>query len=157
MMSIHEIKMEPLEEEAEGVHENLDDNKIQIAEDTSNIFFDYEEEDKTPPIKEEIKEEIKTEPLVEDNADAESHVIDVENDQEKSDLLAMVEKLLLEKQTLQKDLEKFVELQVENQILKTDKTNLEKQFAELQIENQNLKSDKDYVERQFKDKVQGQK
>ena len=89
MTSVHEIKSEPLGEEAEGVL------------DTSNIFFDYEEEDKTPPIKEEIKEEIKTEPFVEDNVDDESHIIDVENDQEKNDLQAMVDKLLIAKQTLQ--------------------------------------------------------
>jgi len=126
------------------------------------FFFDYEEEDKTPLIKEEIKEEIKTEPLVEDNIDDENLVIDVENDQEKSDLQAMVDKLLLEKQTLKKDMDKLVELQVGNQILKSDKKNLERQledkgkkFAELQLENQNLKSDKDYLERQFEDKVKG--
>ena len=150
-MSVHEIKSEPLEEEAEGIHENLDDDRIQRAEDTSNIFFDYEEEDKTPPIKEEIKEEIKTEPLVEDNIeDDENHVIDVENDQEKSDLQAMVDKLLLEKQTLLKDMDKLVELQVENQILKSNKTNLERQLEDkvkelehkvndLQVKNQNLR------------------
>merc|ERR1712001_688023 len=66
----------------------------------------------------------------------------------------------LEKQTLKKDMDKLVELQAENQILKSDKKNLERQledkgkkFAELQLENQNLKSDKDYLERQFEDKV----
>ena len=108
-MSVHEIKLEPL---GEGVHEDLDDDVIKRAGDTSNIIFDYEEEDKTPPIKEEIKEEIKTEPLVEDNIDTESHVIDVERDQEKSDLQAMVDKLLIEKQTLLKDIEKYAELEV---------------------------------------------
>ena len=139
-MRVHEIKPEPL-----GVHEDLDDDVIKRAGDTSNIIFDYEEEDKTPPIKEEIKEEIKTEPLEDD----ESHVIDVENDQEKSDLQAMVDKLLLEKQTLQKDIYKLIELQVDNQILKFDKNNLERQledkgkkFEELRVETQNLKSDK---------------
>merc|ERR1712062_236751 len=56
------------------------------------------------------------------------------------------------KQTLQKDIIKLVELQVENQILISDKNNLEKQLEKLQVENQNLKSDKDYVEKQFEDK-----
>ena len=155
MMSSQEIKPEPLGE-VEGAFEHLNER----AEDFSNIVFDYEDpvpdQDKIP-IKEEIKEEIKHEPMDIDNRDDDSHVIDVEKDQEKSYLQSMIDKLLIEKHTLQKDIDTLVELQVENQILKTDKTNLEKQFAELQIENQNLKSDKDYVERQFKDKVQGQK
>ena len=159
-MSIHEVKLEPLREEAEEVHEDLDDDIIKGVEDTSSFFFDNEEEDKTSPIKEEIKEEIKYEPLDKDNLDPESHVIDVENDQEKSDLKAMVDKLLLEKQTLQKDIYKLIELQVDNQILKFDKNNLERQledkgkkFEELRVETQNLKSDKNYVERQIEDKV----
>ena len=159
-MSIHEVKLEPLREEAEEVHEDLDDDIIKGVEDTSTFFFDNEEEDKTSPIKEEIKEEIKYEPLGKDNIDPECHVIDVENDQEKSDLKAMVDKLLLEKQTLQKDIDELIELQVENQILKFEKNNLERQFEdkgkkfeELRVETQNLKSDKKYVERQFEDKV----
>ena len=72
----------------------------------------------------------------------------------------MVDKLLLEKQTLQKDIYKLIELQVDNQILKFDKNNLERQledkgkkFEELRVETQNLKSDKNYVERQIEDKV----
>ena len=130
MTSVHEVKLESLDE-PEEVHEDLDDDVIKRAGDTSNIIFDYEEEDKTPPIKEEIKEEIKTEPLGEDNIDTESHVVDVERDQEKSDLQAMVDKLLLEKQTLKKDIDKLVELQVENQILKSDKNNLERQLEDI--------------------------
>ena len=90
MASVHEIKSEPLEG-AEGVHEDLDEDIIKSVEHTSNNFFDYEEKDRTPPIKEEVKEEIKTEALVEDTIDDESHVIDVEIDQEKSDLQAMVD------------------------------------------------------------------
>ena len=151
-MSFQEIKSEPLGEE---VHEALNNDIIKNAGDISNICFDYEDEDKIP-IKEEIKQEIKTETLDEDNIDIETHVIDVENDQEKSDLQAMVDKLLIEKQTLQKDMEKFVELQVENQILKSEKRQLEgevNKFVELQVENQNLKSEKNYVERQLEEKV----
>merc|ERR1712165_289399 len=99
MASVHEIKSEPLEG-AEGVHEDLDEDII-----VEHMIHDYEEEDRTPPIKEEVKEEIKTEPLVEDNINTESHVIDVERDQEKRDLQTMVDKLLLEKQTLLKDMD----------------------------------------------------
>ena len=95
-MSLQEIKSEPLAEEL----------------NISNICFDYE--DKIPfPIKEEIKLEIKTEPLDEDSPDVETPSCEV--DQEKSDLQAMVDKLLIEKQNLQ----------VENQILKFKKTNEE--------------------------------
>ena len=88
---------------------------------------------------EEIKQEIKPEPLDKDNKDVETHVIDVEKDQEKSELQAMVDKLLKEKQTFQKDMIKFVDLQVEHQMLKSDKYTVERQLEELQVENQNLK------------------
>lgn len=86
--------------------------------------------------------EIKNEPLDKDNLNVETPFCKV--DQEKRDLQAMVDKLLIEKQTWQKDMEKFVELQVENQILKSEK-------KELQVENQKLKSEKDYVKRQLED------
>ena len=123
-----EIKPEPLEEQVEGVHEELNDDIIKRAEDLSNICFDYEDDDDKIPIKGEIKQEIKTEHLDEDNIDVETH--SCEDDQEKSDLQAMVEKLLIEKQTLQKDMDKFVELQVENQILKSEKNVLERQLED---------------------------
>ena len=132
-MSFQEIKSEPLGEEVEGTHEHLNDR----AEDISNICFDYEDDNKIP-IKEEIKEKIKPEPLPKDS-------INVEIDQEKSDLQAIVEKLLIEKQTLLKDIEKFAELEVENQILKS-KNN------KLQVKNQNLKSEKKYMKRQLEEK-----
>ena len=131
-MSFQEIKSEPLGGEVEG------------ADDYSNIVFDYEDENIISP-KEEIKEEIKPEPLDKDNIDADSDVIDVEIDQEKSDLQAMVDKLLIEKQTLLKDIEKYAELEVENQILKS-KNN------KLQVKNQNLKSEKKYMKRQLEEK-----
>ena len=146
-MSFQEVKSEPLEEEVEGA---------QRANDFANIVFDYEVENKIP-LKLETKEEIKSEPLSGDNVDADSHVIDVENDQEKIHLQAMLDKLLIEKQTLQKDMEKFVELLEENQILKSEKRQLEdkvKKFEELQVKNQKLKSEKDYVQRQLEDHVQ---
>ena len=143
MMSSQEIKPEPLGE-VEGAFEHLNER----AEDFSNIVFDYEDpvpdQDKIP-IKEEIKEEIKHEPMDIDNRDDDSHVIDVEKDQEKSYLQSMIDKLLIEKHTLQKDIDKLVELQVENQILKLEKSNVERQledqtkeFEELQVNNQNL-------------------
>ena len=56
--------------------------------------------------------EIKTEPLNEDNPDLETPSCEV--DQDKSGLQAMVDKLLIEKQKWQKDMDKLVELQVEN-------------------------------------------
>ena len=119
MMSSQEIKPESLGE-VEGAFEHLNER----AEDFSNIVFDYEDpvpdQDKIP-IKEEIKEEIKHEPMDIDNRDDDSHVIDVEKDQEKSYLQSMIDKLLIEKHTLQKDIDKLVELQVENQILKSKK------------------------------------
>ena len=122
MMSSQEIKPEPLGE-VEGAFEHLNER----AEDFSNIVFDYEDEDPDQdkiPIKEEIKEEIKHEPMDIDNRDDDSHVIDVEKDQEKSYLQSMIDKLLIEKHTLQKDIDKLVELQVENQILKSEKSNM---------------------------------
>ena len=126
-----DIKTELLEEKAEGLHQELNDDVMERAEDFSNICFDYEDRNKIPPIKEEIKQEIKTEPLDEDNINVETH--SSEEDQEKRDLQAMVDKLLIEKQNLQ----------VENQIWKSEKTNeerqLEKEVRKLQVENQNLK------------------
>ena len=83
-MSLQEIKSEPLAEEVNGLHEELN---------ISNICFDHEDK---IPIKEEIKLEIKTEPVDEDNPDVETPSCEV--DQEKSDLRAMVDKLLIEKQ-----------------------------------------------------------
>ena len=122
-----EIKSEPLGEEVERAHEHLNER----ADDFSNICFDHEDK---IPIKEEVKQEIKPEPMNEDNIDVETH--SCEDDQEKSDLKAMVEKLLIEKQTLQKDMDK----------LQSEKNNVEKQleeknekFEELQVENQTLK------------------
>ena len=140
-MSSQEIKPEPLAE-VEGAFEHLNER----AEDFSNIVFDYEDPDQDKIlIKEEIKEEIKHEPMDIDNRDDDSHVIDVEKDQEKSYLQSMIDKLLIEKHTLQKDIDKLVELQVENQILKSEKSNVERQledktkeFEELQVKNQNL-------------------
>ena len=157
-MSSQEIKPEPLGE-VEGAFEHLNER----GEDFSNIVFDYEDpvpdQDKIP-IKEEIKEEIKHEPMDIDNRDNDSHVIDVEKDQEKSYLQSMIDKLLIEKHTLQKDIDKLAELQVENQILKSEKSNVERQledktkeFEELQVKNQNLTSEKINVERQLKEKV----
>ena len=109
-MSLQEIKSEPFAEEVDGLHEELD---------ISDICFDYEDE---IPIIEEIRLEIKTEPLNEDNPDLETPSCEV--DQEKSDLQAMVDKLLIEKQKWQKDMDKLVELQFENQILKSEKKEL---------------------------------
>ena len=124
---IQNIKSEPLEKE---------------AEEFSNIFFDYENK---IPIKEEIKQEIKIEPFVNEyNMDVENHVTDVENDQDKSDLLVKVDKILIDKQTLQKDMKNLMELRVENQILKSEND-------KLQVENQNLKCEKNYTERQLED------
>ena len=124
-MSFQEIRSQPLGE-VEGAPEYLNER----ADDFSNICFDYEDQDKIP-IKEEIKQEVKPEPLDEDNIDVETHPC--EDDQEKRYLQAMVDKLLIEKQNLQ----------VENQILKSKKTNeerqLEKEVRKLQVENQNLK------------------
>ena len=97
-MSFQEIKSESLGEEVKGIHEEMNNDIIKRAEDISNICFDYEDK---IPIKEEIKEEIKTEPLYEDK-DVETH--SCEDDQEKSDLQAMVDKLLIEKQKWQKDI-----------------------------------------------------
>ena len=116
IMSLQGIKSEPLAEEVDGLHEVLD------------ICFDHEDE---IPIKEEMKLEIKNEPLDKDNLNVETPFCKV--DQEKRDLQAMVDKLLIEKQNLQ----------VENQIWKSEKTNeerqLEKEVRKLQVENQNLK------------------
>ena len=92
-MSLQEIKSERLAEEFEGVHEELNDLR---AKDISNICLDYEDQ---IPIKDEIKEEIKSEPLDEDNVDVETHSCD--DDHEKRDLQAMVDKLLIENQALQ--------------------------------------------------------
>ena len=88
-MSFQEIKSEPLGEEVEGVHDELNDDIIKRAEDVSDICFDHEDK---IPIKEEIKQEIKPEPLDEDSMDVETH--SCEDGQEKSDLQAMVDKLL---------------------------------------------------------------
>ena len=56
--------------------------------------------------------------------------------------------------------DKVKELQVENQNLKSEKIDVERQFEdkvkkfeELQVENQNLKAEKNCMERQFEDKV----
>ena len=148
MMSFLEIKPEHLGEEVDGSH---DEHLNERVNDFSKICFDYEDPDQDKiPIKEEIKEEIKHEPMDIDNRDDDSHVIDVEKDQEKSYLQSMIDKLLIEKHTLQKDFDKLVELQVENQILKSDKTNLERQLedkvkeleqknTDLQVKNQNLR------------------
>ena len=57
----------------------------------------------------------------------------------------MVDKLLIEKQKWQKDMDKLVELQVENQILILEN-------RELQVENRNLKYEKNYAEKQLEDK-----
>ena len=69
----------------------------------------------------------------------------------------MVDKLLIKKQTLQKDMIKFVNLQVEHQMLRSEKNSVERQledkvknFEKLQVENQNLRSENN----QFKTKVQ---
>ena len=102
-MSSQEIKSEPLGEEVEGVHEELNDDIIKRAEDISNICFEYEDKIQ---IKEEIKDKIKPEPLDIDNIDVETN--SCEDYQEISHLQAMVDKLLIEKQTLQKDMIKFV-------------------------------------------------
>ena len=94
-MSFQEIKSEPIGD-VERDHEHLNER----ADDFSNICFDYEDK---IPIKEEVKQEIKPEPMNEDNIDVETH--SCKDDQEKSDLKAMVEKLLIEKQKLQKDMD----------------------------------------------------
>ena len=143
-MSLQEIKSERLEEEFEGFHEELNDLR---AKDISNICLDYEDQ---IPIKDEIKEEIKSEPLDEDNVDVETHSCD--DDHEKSDLQAMVDKLLIENQTLQKDRGKFLELQVENENLRSESNDLQIELEKLQVINQNLTSEKNYVERQLEDK-----
>merc|ERR1712110_370803 len=94
-------------------------------------------------------------PMTIDNIDDGLHVIDVENDQEKSELQSIIDKLLIEKCILQKDIDKLVELQVENQILKSEKRLLEdkiKTFEEMQLENQTLKSEKQYMERKLEEK-----
>ena len=65
-MSLQEIKSERLEEEFEGVHEELNDRR---AKNISNICLDYEDQ---IPIKDEIKEENKSEPLDEDNVDVDN-------------------------------------------------------------------------------------
>ena len=153
MMSFLEIKPEPLGEEVDGSH---DEHLNERVNDFSKICFDYEDPDQDKiPIKEEIKEEIKHEPMTIDNMDDDLHVIDVENDQEKSELQSIIDKLLIEKHMLQKDIDKLVELQVENQILKSEKRLLEykiKTFEELQVENQTLKSEKQYMERKLEEK-----
>ena len=153
MMSFLEIKPEPLGEEVDGSH---DEHLNERVNDFSKICFDYEDPDQDKiPIKEEIKEEIKHEPMTIDNMDDDLHVIDVENDQEKSELQSIIDKLLIEKHILQKDIDKLVELQVENQILKSEKRLLEdkiKTFEELQVENQTLKSEKQYMERKLEEK-----
>ena len=64
-MSSQEIKSESLGEEVHGVHDELNDEIMDRSGNFSNICFDYEDENKIPPIKEEIKQEIKTEPLKE--------------------------------------------------------------------------------------------
>ena len=132
MMSFLEMKPEPLGEEVDGSH---DEHLNERVNDFSKICFDYEDPDQDKiQIKEEIKEEIKHEPMTIDNIDDDLHVIDVENDQEKSELQSIIDKLLIEKCILQKDIDKLVELQVENQILKSEKRLLEdkmKTFQEL--------------------------
>ena len=42
----------------------------------------------------------------------------------------MVDKLLIEKQTLQKDMIKFVDLQVEHQMLRSEKNSVERQLED---------------------------
>ena len=143
-MSLQEIKSERLAEEFEGVHEELNDLR---AKDISNICLDYEDQ---IPIKDEIKEENKSEPLDEDNVDVETHSCD--DDHEKRDLQAMVDKLLIENQTLQKDRGKFLELQVENENLRSESNDLQIELEKLQVKNQILTSEKNYVERQLEDK-----
>ena len=126
-MSFQEIKCEPLGEEVEGIHDESNNDMIRRAEDVSQLLdvsgicFGYEDK-----IKEEIKQEIKPEPLDENNIDAEAH--SCEDDQEKRYLQAMVDKLLIKKQTLQIDMNKYAGLQEENQILKSEKNNVEKQL-----------------------------
>merc|ERR1712001_474928 len=70
----------------------------------------------------------------EDNIDVETH--SCEDDQEKSDLKAMVEKLLIEKQKLQKDMDK---IQCEKNNVEKQLEEKNKKFEELLIENQTLK------------------
>ena len=129
-----EFKPEPL---GERVVEELNDDVIERAEDFSGICFDHEN---NIPIKKEIKQEIKPEPLDKDNIDFETN--SCENDQEKRDLQAMVDKLLIEKQTLQKEKDYF-KGKLEDKV---------KEFEKLQIKNQNLKSEKNHFERQLEDK-----
>ena len=69
------------------------------------------------------------------------------DDQEKSNLQAMVDKLLSEKQALQKEMAEIEELKVENQNLKSENNYLVRQldnkqteFEKLQVENKKLKS-----------------
>ena len=71
---------------------------------------------------------------------------------EKRDLQAMVDKLLIENQTLQKDRGKFLELQVENENLRSESNDLQIELEKLQVKNQILTSEKNYVERQLEDK-----
>ena len=157
-MSFQKIKSEPLEEE---IGEELNDDMIKSELDFPDICFDYEDK---IPIKEEIKMEIKTEPFDEENIrlaspeipkleepiqyvlkrnhdDLDTETDPCEEDKEKSDLQAMVDKLLIEKQILQnknKHLERELECQVKNN-------------EELQVENQKLKSEKNYVDKQLED------
>ena len=157
-MSFQKIKSEPLEEE---IDEESNDDIIESTEDFSDIYFDYEDK---IPIKEEIKLEIKTEPFDEENIrlaspeipkleepiqyvlkrnhdDLDTETDPCEEDKEKSDLQAKVDKLLIEKQILQninKHLERELECQVKNN-------------EELQVENQKLKSEKNYVDKQLED------
>ena len=121
----------------ERVVEELNDDVIERAEDFSGICFDHEN---NIPIKKEIKQEIKPEPLDKDNIDFETN--SCENDQEKRDLQAMVDKLLIEKQKLQKEKDYF-KGKLEDKV---------KEFEELQVKNQHLKSDKKVVERQLEEK-----
>ena len=114
-MNFIEIKSEALEEVQEA-HEHLNER----SEEISNICFDYEDQNKIP-IKDEIKAEIKPEPLDKDRRD-------VENEQEKSELQAMIDKLL----------HKVEKIEYENN--------------KLQAENQNLKSENKYVKRQLEEK-----
>ena len=133
-MSFQKIKSEPLEEE---IDEESNDDMIKSDEDFPDICFDYEDK---IPIKEEIKMEIKTEPFDEENIrlaspeipkleepiqyvlnrnhdDLDIDTDPCEEDKEKSDLQAMVDKLLIEKQILQnknKHLERELECQVKN-------------------------------------------
>ena len=85
-----------------------DDDTIQKAGDISHIYFDYEDKDKIPIIKEEIKQEIKPEPLDEEvegvheklNNDIIKRAEDVSNilfDYEDEDKIPIKEKVKEEK------------------------------------------------------------